>query len=167
MRRWGWSRSRPGYLGKKSLPMWLRALSASVPWITVLVLFLMIVKIDGLFYLDKGTGIDLAEGSGDVMKSNAVIFMFYTEEGTLVFFDDTRYVLSNSSQMDMFARQLSDQASRIPISDTNNSQLTPVLLLLMDKRIAVEEQMKVVRIAKNSGFKRILLAQKEGLNPGQ
>ena len=147
--------------------MWLRALSASVPWITVLVLFLMIVKIDGLFYLDKGTGIDLAEGSGDVMKSNAVIFMFYTEEGTLVFFDDTRYVLSNSSQMDMFARQLSDQASRIPISDTNNSQLTPVLLLLMDKRIAVEEQMKVVRIAKNSGFKRILLAQKEGLNPGQ
>lgn len=167
MRRWGWSRSRPGYLGKKSLPMWLRALSASVLWITVLVLFLMIVKIDGLFYLDKGTGIDLAEGSGDVMKSNAVIFMFYTEEGTLVFFDDTRYVLSNSSQMDMFARQLFDQASRIPISDTNNSQLTPVLLLLMDKRIAVEEQMKVVRIAKNSGFKRILLAQKEGLNPGQ
>lgn len=165
MRHFEWSRNRHSYLGKKSLPMWLRALSASVPWITILVLFLMIVKIDGLFFLDKGTGIDLSEGSADVMKSNAVALMFYTDEGTLVFFDDTRYVMNNPSQMDMFAQQLSDQVSRIPVSDTNNRQLSPVLLLLMDRRIAVEEQMVVVRIAKKSGFKRILLAQKKDTNP--
>ena len=91
--------------------------------------------------------------------------MFYTDEGTLVFFDDTRYVMNNPSQMDMFAQQLSDQVSRIPVSDTNNRQLSPVLLLLMDRRIAVEEQMVVVRIAKKSGFKRILLAQKKDTNP--
>ncbi len=167
MRNWGWSRKRPGHLGRKSLPMWLRALSAAVPWITVLVLFLMVAKIGGMFFLDKGTVIELPDGAGDVLKSEAVAFMFYTNEGTLVFFDDTRYVLKNSSQMDMFSRQLSRKVSYTSVSDDGVDSSGASLLLLIDRRITVEEQMMVVRIAKKSGIARVMIAEKKDEGPGE
>lgn len=167
MRRWGWSGTRLGHLGKKSLPMWLRALSAAVPWITVFVLFLMIAKIGGMFFLDKGTGIELSEGAGDVMKSDAVAFLFYTDEGALIFFDDTRFVLNSPSQMEMFSKQLAAKISYVPVSDAAADISGPTLLLLVDRRISVEEQMKAVRAAKRSGVARVLIAEKKGEDPGE
>lgn len=164
MRRWGWSVNLPGRLGKKSLPMWLRALSASVPWITVFVLFLMITKIDGLFFLDRGALMDISEGTDDVARSHAVAFMFYTDEGTLVFFDDTRYVLSNPSQMDSFSRQLSERISFVPDvgrDDNGAETLKPTLLLMIDRRITVEEQMKFVRLARKCGVAQVMIAAKK------
>lgn len=167
MRRWGWSMKRPDRLGKKSLPMWLRALSAAVPWITVLVLFLMITKIDGLFFLDRGTLIELSPGAGDVSRCNAVAYMFYTDEGPLVFFDDTRYVLNNQSQMDKFTRQLANRISYVPASDGEGGVAGPTLLLLVDRRISVEEQMSVIRIARKSGIARVMLAEKKEGGSGE
>lgn len=161
MRRWGWFRTRPGHLGKKSLPMWLRALSSAVPWITVFVLFLMIAKIGGMFFLDRGTAIELPDGVGDVMKSHTVAFLFYTDEGALVFFDDTRYMLKSPSQMEKFSKQLSTEISYVPVADANTEASGPVMLLLVDRRVSVEDQMKVVRIARKSGVARVLLAEKK------
>lgn len=164
MRRWGWSRRRPDRLGKKSLPMWLRALSAAVPWITVLVLFLMITKIDGLFFLDSGTLIDLPDGSADRARCHTVAFMLYSDEGTLVFFDDTRFVLENPSQMEKLSRQLSERISYVPTSEVSEGAVhdasRPTLLLLVDKRITVEDQMAFVRIARKSGVERVMIAEK-------
>ena len=89
MRQWGWSRTSPESPGRKSLPTWLRALSAAVPWITMLILFLTISKIGGTFFLDRGTLIDLPDGVGDISRCHAVAYVSHTDEGVLVFFDDT------------------------------------------------------------------------------
>ncbi|MBO7207810.1 MAG: hypothetical protein J6W10_09405 [Kiritimatiellae bacterium] len=168
MRQWGWSRTRQEYLGRKSLPIWLRSLSAAVPWITMLILFMTVSKIDGTFFLDEGTLIDLPDGAGDISRCHAVAYVSHTDEGGLIFFDDTRYVLNNPSQMDKFSRVLFERLSYVPSSnyaEDNDSELSvPTLLLLIDRRITLDDQMHIVRIAKKSGVGRIMIAErKEGV----
>lgn len=148
----GWFYSKSGRLGRKSLPMWLRALSAAVPWVTMLVLFLMIVKIDGAFFLDQGTLIDLPEGTSDVSRCDAYAFVSHTKEGCFIFFDDTRYDLSSSDQMAAFSQELFKQLSYAPTAK-------PTLLLLVDKRISVEDQMRVLQEAKSSGAVSVMIAE--------
>lgn len=167
MRQWGWSRTSPENLGKKSLPIWLRALSAAVPWITMLILFLTISKIDGTFFLDRGTLIDLPDGVGDISRCHAVAYVSHTDEGVLVFFDDTRYVLNDPSQMDKFSRILFERVSYVPSSnyaeDSDSESSVPTLFLLVDRRVTLEDQMYITRIARKSGVGRIMIAErKEG-----
>lgn len=164
MRKWGWSNTQ-GHLGKKSLPMWLRSLSSAVPWITMLVLFLMIVKLQGVFLLDKGTLIDLPEGAGDISKCHGEVLVLNTDEGVLLFFDGSRYMLNNSSQMHKFSQHLFENMSYIPTTgvknDINPESVRPTLFMLIDNRVSVSDQMSIVRIAKMSGVERIMIAERK------
>lgn len=154
MRRWGWSlpsASRTGRYG--ALPPGLQALSAALPWVTAILLFVMIAKIGGTITHEKGVLFDLPGTSiADVSETDAVALMLHTEEGTLVFFDDTRYVFSDSSQMKKFAQQLQLRISYTPEN---------VLLLLADRRISGGELMKMADIAKDNGVRKILFAEKK------
>ncbi len=154
MSRWGWTRERSLRLGRDSLPGWLRALSAAVPWVTAIVLFAMINKIDGVFSLEKGALLDLPSSKvGDLSDTTAVAFMLSTDEGTLLFFDDTRYVFSDKIQMEKFAAQLEEKVSFAPTSN-------PVLLVLADSRIPSGQLHEIAAMAKKSGVTKIMFAEK-------
>ncbi len=153
MRRWGWSlpsTSRTGRFG--ALPPGLQALSAALPWVTAILLFVMIAKIGGKITYEKGVLFDLPSTTiGDVSETDAVALMLYTPEGILVFFDDTRYVFDDSTQMKKFAQQLQLRISYTPEN---------VLLVLADRRISGGDFMKMANIAKDNGARKILFAEK-------
>ncbi len=153
MSRWRWTQER-SRLGRDNLPGWLRALSAAVPWVTAIVLYALITKIDGVFSLDNGALLDLPKSSvGDLSDTTAVAFMLSTDEGTLLFFDDTRYVFADRTQMEKFAMQLEQKISFAPTS-------TPVLLVLADKSIPSGQLHEIAATAKKCGVAKIMFAEK-------
>ncbi len=154
MRRWGWALSSSSRTARAAgFPQRLEPFSAAVPWITLILLFVMLVKIGGSITHEKGVLFDLPHTAiGDISETDAVALMLYTDEGTLLFFDDTRYVLEDSSQMKMFSRQLE---KRISYSSEN------VLLVLADRRISGGELMKVADIAREGGARKVLFAEKK------
>ena len=154
MRRWGWSLAASLRTARAGgFPRRLEPFSAAVPWITLLFLFVMLVKIGGSITHEKGVLFDLPHTSiGDISETDAVALMLYTDEGTLLFFDDTRDVLEDSSQMKTFSKQLE---RRISYASEN------VLLVLADRRISGGELMKVANIARDSGARKVLFAEKK------
>ena len=152
MSKWGWSvevRAAPHELW----PKWLKPLSILAPWLSTGLLLAMIVMIGGVLTTAEGTLFELPEkGAGDVADTSAAALVMSTEQGTVVFFDDTRYVLSDEGQMAKFGDQLHE---RMNLSDTST------LLLLADRRVKGGELLELAELAKRSGARRILFAGKK------
>ena len=160
MSRLGWSDGfRAAAAPGEMWPIWLRPLSVAVPWATVGLLFAMIVMIGGVLTSAEGVLFDLPEkGVGDVAETSAAALVLPTAQGTVVFFDDTRYVLGDEGQMAKFGIQLKD---RVSLSDA------PTLLVLADRRVKTGELMKVAAVARQSQVRRILFAEKRGEGVGE
>ena len=154
MRRWGWSIATASKMPRAAgFPQRLLPFSAAVPWSTLIFIFVMIAKIGGTFTHEKGILFDLPHTTiGDISETDAVALMLYTDEGVLLFFDDTRYILDDSSQMKKFAKQLE---KRISYASEN------VLLILADRRISGGDLMKVASIARENGASKVLFAEKK------
>ena len=82
-----------------------------------------------------------------------------------MFFDGSRYMLNNSSQMQRFSQHLFENMSYIPTTgvknDINPESVRPTLFMLIDNRVSVSDQMSIVRIAKMSGVERIMIAERK------
>ncbi len=158
MSRWGWSDNMRAAAAPGELwPKWLRPLSAAVPWVTVGLLFAMVHMLGGTLTTAEGALFDLPDsGVGDIAETAAAAIVLSTAQGTVVFFDDTRYVLGDEGQMAKFGDQLKE---RVSLAEA------PTLLVLADRRVKGGELLKIASVARKNHVRRVMFAEKksEGL----
>jgi len=148
---WGWSPERSEGIwryGSKGL----RPLVAVAPWVTVGLLVLMFHLIGGTLTTSKGLLFDLPQGSIEEGEATGLVALVMpTEHETLVFFDDSRYLLGDASS----ARSLSSHFAE-SIRRTGDR----TLLTLADRRVSGGDLMAFASIARQGGFEKVLFAEK-------
>lgn len=150
MSRWGWAEAHR-LASREAGPDWLRPLSAAVPWLVLFVAFATVYSLGGVFTSAKGTLFSLPEGgSGDVAETSAVALAMPSEQGTIVFFDDTRYLLDDDSQAEKLGRALGDRAERLE---------RPTLLVVADASVRGGDLVKLAGIARRNRVRRIMFAE--------
>ena len=148
---WGWRREvRRGIWRYGS--NWMRSFSAAVPWITAGLMLLMMHFISGTLTREEGVVFELPGYSlGDGEAADMVALVMPTERGTLVFFDDARYQLGDSSSMAAFGRHLAERSGRVKYR---------TLLVMADCKVAGGELMKLAEVARQSGLEKVLFSGK-------
>ncbi len=130
----------------------MKTLSIISAWLSVIILFGMMWLVGGKFTIAKGQLFDLPSfGNDEGAVTDLVAIVFPAARDTLVFFDDSRYSLSDEESLEKFQSHLEEVAKKA----TN-----PSLLLLSDKRVTAGELMQITTIAKKSGIEKLLLAER-------
>ena len=151
MSQWGWTPARKLGVWRYGAG-WIRPVAAAIPYLTVILLVLMMHMVGGTLTAYKGVLFDLPNGNfteGD--DSGMVALVMPVQRETMVIFDDVRYLLGDAASMRGFAENLADSAGR-------NREKS--LLILADRRVSTGHLMEVVSAAKRGGVGRILLAGK-------
>ena len=152
MSPWGWSPERTQGIWRYGA-LSLRPYVASAPWVTVVLLLLLFWFVGGTLVTSKGLLVDLPEESlseGEVTGPVALIVPVPNE--TLVFFDDSRYLMGDPNSMAALAEHLAETAAR-PGAKT--------LLALADRRVSGGELMAFAALARRSGLQKVLFAEKK------
>lgn len=150
---WGWG-SRDAALSAHHDIAWLRPFVAAAPWVTFLVLLLMMHLLGGTLAIREGVVFELPDaGIGEGESSSLVALMLPMARETLVFFDDARFVLGDGQSMDAFRSQLSERAGKLK---------ERTLLVLADSRVSAGEIMRLAAAARNGGIEKILFAERRG-----
>ena len=148
---WGWRPGRTEGIWRHGLPA-MRPLVAAAPWLTVMLLLVMFHLLDGELVAAKGVLFDLPDsGVAEGEASGLVALVLPMHHETLVFFDDSRYMLSDDASAAAFLRHLSERAARTD---------RKTMLVLADRRVAGGELMKMASIARRSGLDKVLFAEK-------
>ena len=152
MSQWNWKRDRSKGMWRTG-PGWLAPFLAVVPWLTVVLLVLMIYMVGGTLASAEGLLFDLPDSTGIVDGESAplVALVMSKQRETLVFFDDGRYTLGDETSASALASHLEERAAKTD---------RKTLLVLVDKSIATSDLVKFSGIAKRSGIERILIAEK-------
>ena len=153
MSTWGWQprRSRGKW---EHGPLWLKPLSASSPWIALVVSVLMIYMSGTSLSTAQGVLVDLPEAGlaeGEATELVALVMPMSANGDVCVFFDDARYTLGSAASVAAFGEHLAARADRIEAK---------TLLVLSDRSVACGELSKVAAVARASGLGRILFANK-------
>ena len=152
MSAWGWQPQRPQGIWRHGAG-WLRPFFAAIPYLTVGLLMMMMYFISGTLVTETGVAIDLPEGdAADGANVELVALVIPVKHETLVFFDDTRYLLGDAASMVNFQEQLAARAG--------HGDGKP-MLVLADRRVAGGELMKLAEIARRSGIAKLLIAEKK------
>ncbi len=152
MSPWKWTPERTQGIWRYG-PSWLKPFAAAVPWLTVLLLLLMLHIIGGTLVTERGLLFDLPDSSGldEGERASLVALVMPMPHETLVFFDDGRYTMGDETSAAAFASQLEDRVSRLD---------RKTLLVLVDRRVATGEIMKIAALARRSGVESVLFAEK-------
>lgn len=151
MKGWGWSpgRARSAVSIGSS---WMRAFAVLVPFMTVALLLMMLHFVGGALATAKGVLFELPEaGAGDAVATESVAMLVPMRHETLVFFDDSRYVVGSEASMRTFGERLSERFSR---SDNKT------LLVLADRRISCGDLMAFAAQVRRNGVEKVLFAEK-------
>ena len=131
---------------------WLRPFVAAAPYVTVGLLLLMLYMVGGTLTAEKGLLFDLPEGeAGEGAQTDLVALVMPLRRETVVFFDDSRYVLGDAASLRSFGEQLEDRIA---------GRESKALLVLADRRVTGGELMALASVARQSGAARILFAAK-------
>lgn len=140
------------------MPAWLRYLSQTAPWLTLVLLVIMFIFLHDTLAPMPAVKFSLPDsGAADSAQPGLVALLLPGDvegaqsEGTLVFFDDARYVLSDPAGADEFAGRLGERAV-----ETKCATLT----LLADRRVPTGDVMQVMAIAKSRRLAHVQLAEK-------
>lgn len=151
MSPWGWSPERSEGIWRYGA-RWMRPLAAAIPWITVGLLMMMLYMVGGTFTSSKGVLFDLPDGGlADGEATGLVALIMPTEHETLVFFDDSRYLLGDTASTAALSEHLAESVRR-------SGDRT--LLTLADRRVAGGELMRFAAIARRGGVEKVLFAEK-------
>ena len=152
MSPWKWTPERTQGIWRHG-PAWMKPLIAAVPWLTVLLLLLMLHMVGGTFVTNRGALFDLPDSSGleDGENASLVALVMPMPHETLVFFDDGRYTMGDDTSAAAFSSHLEDRLSRLD---------RKTLLVLADRRVATGEIMKIAALARRSGVESVLFAEK-------
>ena len=139
-------------------PAWLRFLSQTAPWLTLVLLVVMFIFLQSVLAPAPAVGFELPDpGAADSAQPGLVALLLPGDveggqtEGTLVFFDDARYVLSDPAGAEEFSGRLGERAA-----ETKCGTLT----LLTDKRVPTGDVMQVMAIARSRRLSNVQLAEK-------
>lgn len=117
----------------------------------------MLWMVAGKFTIAKGQLFDLPSlGDEDGVATDLVAIVFPSARETLVFFDDSRYSLSDEDSIAKFQVHLSESVLKAA---------NPALLMLTDRRVTTGELMRLTLVAKNSGVQKLLLAERKVEKP--
>jgi len=148
---WGWSPERTEGVWRHGAK-WMKPVMAAVPWLTVFLLMMMLYMVAGTFTHAKGVLFDLPEGTlVDGEATGLVALVMPTEHETLVFFDDSRYLLGDTA---------SDQTLRDHFAESVRKSGDKTLLVLADRRVSGGELFKFAAIARKGGVEKVLFAEK-------
>ena len=151
MSQWGWTPSRNLGIWRYGAG-WSRPIAAAIPYLTVVLLLLMMHMVGGTMTSYRGVLFDLPNGDrADGESSEMVALVMPVQHETMVVFDDGRYLLGDAASMRSFGEDLASCSAR---------RTGKTLLILADRRVSTGHLMEVVSAAKRSGVERILLAGK-------
>lgn len=152
MSPWGWSPERTQGIWRYGAPS-LRPLVVAAPWVTVVLLLLLFWFIGGTLVSSKGLLFDLPDtnlAEGEATGPVALILPIPNE--TLVFFDDSRYLMSDPNSMASLGEHLAETATRTG---------RRTLLALADRRVPGGELMAFAALARRNGVRKVLFAEKK------
>ena len=139
-------------------PAWLRYLSQIAPWLTLVLVVVMFIFLQGALAPTPAVAFELPDsGTADSAQPGLVALLLPGDvdggqtEGTLVFFDDARYVLSDPAGAEEFSGRLGERAA-----ETKCGTLT----LLADRRVPTGDVMQVMAIARARRLSSVQLAEK-------
>ncbi len=152
MSPWKWTPERSQGIWRHG-PAWTRPLVSAAPWVTLLLLLLMLYMVSGTFVTERGVLFDLPDSSGldEGESASLVALVMPMPHETLVFFDDARYTMGDDSSAAAFGAHLEDRVAK------SNRK---TLLVLADRRVATGELMKIAALARRSGVGSVLFAEK-------
>ena len=152
MSPWKWSPERSQGIWRYGSPA-IRPFVAASPWVTLLVILFQFWIISGALVTAKGVLFDLPETSvGEGEATDHVALIVPSSRETLIFFDDARYLPDDPASLSVLSDHLKDAASK-------RENFT--LLVLADRRVNGGELMKFAALARQSGVKKILFAEKQ------
>lgn len=149
---WNWITPRPAGLSKYG-PRWLKPMAFAVPWITVMLLFLMLYIISGTLTTARGVIFELPEG--DVLEGSAsplVALVVPSSRDTLVFFDDARYSLRDRESVAALGEHFANRVMKVE---------DRTLVVMADSRVNGGEMARIATVARASGVRRLLFANQE------
>ena len=152
MSAWGWRPERAKGIWRHGAG-WLRPIVAAAPYLTVGLLLLLFHFVGGTLTASKGLLFDLpADGAAaDGIQTDLVAMVMPMRHDTVVFFDDSRYLLSEASSLSSLGEHLSERTRR-------NKSTT--LLVLADRRVPGGELMSLASLARRSGVRQVLFAER-------
>lgn len=140
----------------------IHALSVSIPWITALFLFGLLIVFHRSVAVTPGVLFDLPQAplrGGSQNAFTAMMIPVGSEnrpggQDTLLFFDDDRFLTSDLSQLEALAERLRQVVSLA------QKEGDGTLLLLADKRVSHGEVMRFVSLAREAGVRKVNVAIK-------
>ena len=151
MSQWDWSPARDLGIWRYGAG-WFRPFAAAVPYLTIVILLLMMQMVGGTLTASRGVLFDLPDGElGDGTTSELVALVMPVRHETMVGFDDARYLLEDAASMRSFSKDVAEESE---------FREDKALLILADRRVSTDHLMKVVSAAKRGGVNKILLAGK-------
>ncbi len=149
---WGWTPERTLGIWRHGAA-WTRPITAAIPFLTVMLLLLMLHFVGGTLTSSKGVlfdlpGTELAEGEA----TGLVALVMPMPHETLVFFDDSRYLMGDEASI----RALGEN-----VALRTEKSSTKTLLVLADRRVAGGELMRLAEVARLNGVERVLFAEKK------
>ena len=137
---------------------WFRYLSQLAPWVTILLIAVLFVFLQGALAPAPSLLFDLpSAGAADSAQPGLVALLIPGDiegvgsDGTLIYFDDARYVMTDQASLDEFSNRLGERSA-----ETKSGVLT----LLSDRRVPAGDIMKVMSLAKAARLSHVQLAEK-------
>jgi len=158
-REWGWRHARSEGIWRHGAS-WVKPLFAAAPWITLVLLLVMFNLIGGRLAAAPGVVFDLPASVGHqaAVPEFTVLAMpsanVGESGGTLVFFDDARFVLGDQQSVDLFRSQLKRgvQGSKVKVKTS--------MLVLADRRVPSGDLIQLVGIAREAGVGHVQIAER-------
>lgn len=148
----GWKPNRAEGIWRHGAP-WLKPLVAVAPWVSVALLLLIFHLIGGTLVSDKGALFDLPDaGLEDWDSAGPVALIVPVQNDTLVFFDDSRYMLGDDASVAALTEHLADSVGKMQ---------RRTMLALADRRISTGDLMRFAALARKSGVSKVLFAEKK------
>ncbi len=151
MSPWGWQPERTLGIWRYGAP-WIRPLVAAAPYLTVILLLGMLYLINGTYAMKSGMSFELpASSTGEELNAELVALVMRMPKETLVFFDDSRYLVDDASSRRAFQSHLAGRVSQVE---------NKTLLVLADRTVSSGELMELMSEAKQSGVAKVLVAER-------
>ncbi len=138
--------------------VWAQALLASVPWVNVVVIIVLLLAVNQRMVVSPGVVFDLPRAAlreGTHAGLSALMISVARDvpggDETLIFFDDDRYLAHDADQMSLLSERV---RSRVALSARRD------LLLLADKRVPHGDVMRFVNLMREAGVQQVNVAEK-------
>lgn len=154
---WRWRQARSEGIWHHGT-RWTKPLFAAAPWVTLVLLLVMFNMIGDRLVAAPGVVFDLPEPVGRQAAVPGFTMLALPAAnlgesgGTLVFFDDARFVLDDSQSVESLRGELE---KRVQARDA-----PATMLVLADRRVSSGNLLQIVGIARRAGMTHVQIAEK-------